>query len=96
MLEFNADNMEDLELECQERADEVGLATVKAVCSALKAEVDVVNVGYMKNLGMEITCERSGFLEALTMNIKRCEALEEYELCAEARKWIKILNNEQK
>ena len=49
----------------------------------------------MKNLNMDITCEKSGFLEALALNLSRCEGAEEYELCAKARKWIKILIHEK-
>jgi|TARA_R100000093_G_scaffold64923_1_gene35893 hypothetical protein len=95
MLQFDSNNFDALELEVQERAEEVSLFTVRAVCDGLEANVDVVNVGFMKNLNMDITCERQGFLEALALNIKRCEEAEEYELCAKARKWIKILQDEE-
>jgi hypothetical protein len=95
MIQFNSDNLESLEIEVQERAEEIGIATVKAICKGLELGVDVINVGFMKHFPMDITCERQGFLEALTLNIKRCEDAEEYELCAEARKWIKILQDEE-
>jgi len=96
MIQFNSDNLESLEIEVQERAEEIGIATVKAICKGLELGVDVINVGFMKNLNMDITCERDGFLEALSLNLKRCEDAEEYELCSDARKWIKILINEKK
>jgi hypothetical protein len=96
MLQFDSNDFDALELEVQERGQEVSIYTVKAVCDGLEADVDVVNVGFMKNLNMDITCERQGFLEALALNIKRCEDAEEYELCAKARKWIKILQDEEK
>jgi len=95
MLQFSADNFDALELEAQERAEEVSVFTVRAVCNGLDADVDVVSVGYMKNLNMEITCERKGFFEALALNIKRCEDAEEYELCKRARIWIKKLEDEK-
>ena len=93
MIEFSADNFDSLELEVQERAHEVSIFTVKAVCDGLDAGVDVVSVGYMKNLNMDITCERSGFLQALVLNIKRCEEDEAYELCLRAKAWIKKLQD---
>jgi|TARA_R100000501_G_C2537267_1_gene57623 hypothetical protein len=95
MLQFDAENFDSLETEVHERAEEVGIATVKAICEGLELGVDVVNVGYMKNLNMDITCDKVGFLEALTMNLSRCEKAEEYELCAKARKWIKKLIHEE-
>jgi hypothetical protein len=93
MIEFSADNFDSLESEAQERAHEVSIFTVKAICDGLDADVDVVSVGFMKNLNMDITCESSGFLEALLLNIKRCEEDEAYELCLRARKWIKKLQD---
>ena len=96
MLKFNANNFDELESEIQERAHEVSVFTVKAVCDGLDADVDSVNVGYMKNLNLDVTCERTGFLEALTLNYKRCEEDEEYELCIRARDWIKKLQDGEK
>ena len=95
MIEFNSDNMDQLEEECRLRAHEVSLTTVKAVIAGLEAEVDVVNVGYLKKLNMEITCHRGGYLEALELNVLRCEEMEEYEICGQARKWIDILKKEE-
>ena len=95
MLQFDSNDFDSLELEVQARAEEVSIFTVRAICDGLEANVDVVNVGFMKNLNMDITCERRGFLEALVLNIKRCEQAEEYELCAKARKCIKILHDEE-
>ena len=94
-MEFNSDNMDQLEEECKLRAHEVSIATVKAVIAGLEQDVDVVNIGFMKNLNMDITCERGGFLEALELNVPRCEEVEEYELCGEARKWINKLKDEK-
>ena len=48
MIEFNSDNMDQLEEECKLRAHEVSLATVKAVIAGLEADVDVVNVGFLR------------------------------------------------
>jgi hypothetical protein len=40
---------------------------------------------------MDLSVERSGYLEALETNLVRCEEAEEYELCKESIKWIKKL-----
>ena len=96
MIEYNSDNMDQLEEECKLRAHEVSLATVKAVIAGLEADVDVVNVGFLKKLNIEITCQKGGYLEALELNVGRCEEMEEYELCGQARKWISILEKEEK
>tara|TARA_A100001518_G_C1176504_1_gene26133 strand:- start:170 stop:460 length:291 start_codon:yes stop_codon:yes gene_type:complete len=96
MLEFSADNMDQLEEECKLRAHEVSLATVKAIIAGCEADVDVVNIGFMKNLNMDITCERGGFIEALELNIPRCVELEEYELVIQANKWISKLKENGK
>jgi hypothetical protein len=97
MIEFNSENIDQLEEECKMRAHEVSFATVQAILLGLENDVDVVNVGYLKKLNMEITCKRSGYLEALELNFQRCLELEEYELCEKAKTWIdKLKDNESK
>jgi|TARA_B110000977_G_scaffold125508_1_gene160712 hypothetical protein len=92
MLEFNANNVEELEAEARERAHEVSVNVVTCVIKALEADVDKVIIGIMITVDLDLSVERSGYLEALQTNLVRCEEAEEYELCKEAIKWIKKLS----
>ena len=92
MLEFNANNIEELEAEARERAHEVSINVVTSVIKALEADVDKVIIGIMVTVDLDLSVERSGYLEALQTNLVRCEEAEEYELCKEAIKWIKKLS----
>jgi hypothetical protein len=91
MIEFNSDSVEDLEIEAQKRAHEVSVEVTKAVILALEKDVDKVVVAILKNVDLDLSVEKSGFLEALEFNLVRCEEAEEYELCKESIKWIKKL-----
>ena len=92
MLKFNANNVEELEAEARERAHEVSVNVVTCVIKALEADVDKVIIGIMITVDLDLSVERSGYLEALQTNLTRCEEAEEYELCKEAIKWIKKLS----
>ena len=92
MLEFNANNVEELEAEARDRAHEVSVNVVTCVIKALEADVDKVIIGIMITVDLDLSVERSGYLEALQTNLVRCEEAEEYELCKEAIKWIKKLS----
>ena len=92
MLKFNANNVEELEAEARERAHEVSVNVVTCVIKALEADVDKVIIGIMVSVDLDLSVERSGYLEALQTNLTRCEEAEEYELCKEAIKWIKKLS----
>tara|TARA_R110001599_G_scaffold3135_1_gene17639 strand:- start:48 stop:329 length:282 start_codon:yes stop_codon:yes gene_type:complete len=92
MLEFNANNVEELEAEARDRAHEVSVNVVTCVIKALEADVDKVIIGIMVTVDLDLSVERSGYLEALQTNLVRCEEAEEYELCKEAIKWIKKLS----
>ena len=65
---------------------------VTSVIKALEANVDKVIIGIMVTVDLDLSVERSGYLEALQTNLVRCEEAEEYELCKEAIKWIKKLS----
>ena len=91
MLNFNANNVEELEAEARERAHEVSVNVVTCVIKALEADVDKIIIGVMVTVDLDLSVERSGYLEALQTNLVRCEEAEEYELCKEAIKWIKKL-----
>ena len=92
MLEFNANNVEELEAEARDRAHEVSVNVVTCVIKALEADVDKVIIGIMVTVDLDLSVERSGYLEALQTNLFRCEEAEEYELCKEAIKRIKKLS----
>lgn len=92
MLEFNANNIDELEYEAMQRAHEVSVCVVTSVIKALEADVDKVIIGIMVTADLDLTVERSGYLQALQTNLVRCEEAEEYELCKAAIKWIKKLS----
>lgn len=91
MLEFNANNLEELESEAQLRAHEVSVCVVTGVIKALENNVDKVVIGILKSVDLDLSIEKSGYLEGLETNLVRCEEAEEYELCKEAIVWIKKL-----
>ena len=53
--------------------------------------MDKVVIGLLATIDMDLSVERSGYLEALETNLIRCEEAEEYELCKESIKWINKL-----
>jgi len=95
MLEFNANNLEDLEIEARKRAHEVAVYVVTGVIKALEENVDKVVIGTLKQLDLDLSVDKAGYLEALETNLVRCEEAEEYELCKDAIAWIKKLKVKQ-
>jgi len=95
MLEFEASNFEELEEEARLKATEISLAIVKAVCDGLDEGADVIALGFLSALDMDISVKRENYYEALTINLHRVEEAEEYELCSRAIKWIEQLQPEQ-
>jgi hypothetical protein len=91
MLEFNASNLEELESEARLRAHEVSVYVVSGVIKALGSDVDKIIIGTLKSLDLDLSIDKSGYLECLETNLVRCEEAEEYELCKEAIVWIKKL-----
>jgi len=91
MLYFEASNIEELEAEAQRRAHEVSVTTTSAIIEALDKGADKVVVGILSTLDLDLSVEKSGYLEALETNLIRCEEAEEFELCKESIKWIKKL-----
>ena len=91
MLYFEATNIEELEIEAQKRAHEVSVFTTTAIIEALNKGADKVVVGILSTLNLDLSVEKSGYLDALETNLVRCEEAEEYELCKESIKWIKKL-----
>ena len=73
MLEFNANNLEELESEAQLRAHEVSVCVVTGVIKALENNVDKVVIGILKSVDLDLSIEKSGYLEGLETNLVRCE-----------------------
>ena len=91
MINFDAENIEDLEQEARDRAIEVSVEVVTAVIKALEAGADKVVIGILSSIDMDLSVDKANYLEALETNLNRCVEAEEYELCDEASKWIKKL-----
>ena len=91
MLYFEATNIEELEIEAKKRAHEVSVATTSSIIKALNKGADKVIVGVLSTLDLDLSVEKSGYLEALETNLVRCEESEEFELCKESIKWINKL-----
>ena len=95
MIEFESTNYEDLEEEARHRAVEVSVSIVKAICNGLDVGADVIALGFMKNINLDINVNKDKYLEALTLNLSRVEEAEEFELCQRASVWIEKLILEQ-
>ncbi len=95
MLEFNANNMEELEEEARLKATEVGIAIVEGICNGLDEGADVIALGILHNLDMDITVKRENYIEALKLNLHRVEKAEDFELCHREIQWIKQIDIEQ-
>ena len=93
MLYFNSTNLQELEEEAKERAHEVSVFTTKAIIEALEKGADKVIIGVLSSLDLDLSVDKSGYLESLETNLVRCEEAEEYELCKESIKWIKKLRD---
>ena len=95
MIEFHSDNIEDLEEEARNNAIELSVAIVTSVCNGLDKGADVITLGFMKNLNLDINIHRKDYPEVLATNLWRVEKAEEFELCQRAVKWIEQLNSEE-
>lgn len=95
MIEFEANNLEELEEEARMKATEISIEILKGICDALDEGADVVSLGVLSSLDMDISIKKADFLSALTLNFGRVEKAEEFELCSRAIKWIETLNVEQ-
>ena len=95
MIEFEANNLEELEEEARMKATEISLTIVEGVCNRLDEGADVIALGILSNLDMDISIKRKDYLQALTLNLQRVEEAEEFELCLRAVKWIEQLQAEQ-
>ena len=76
MLYFEATNIEELEIEAQKRAHEVSVFTTTAIIEALNKGADKVVVGILSTLNLDLSVEKSGYLDALETNLVRCEEAE--------------------
>jgi uncharacterized membrane protein len=94
MIEFNSDNLEDLEEEARNRAVEVSVSIVQGVCDGLDKGADVIALGFMKAQNLDINVDKDNYLDALLLNLPRVEQAEEFELCQRAVKWIDKLKSE--
>jgi hypothetical protein len=95
MLQFSARNAQELEEELAIRSNEIAVETIRGIVLALENDVDAVLLGFIPSVHMDVTVKRSGFLSALEINVNRCAEAEEFELCKEATKWIKILKESE-
>lgn len=96
MLKFKATNFNELEEELNERSTELSILTLNAICKAIEEDIDVISLGIMVNLNMDIIVKKEGYLTALERNIDKVAAAEEFELCTKALKYIEILKTENK
>jgi hypothetical protein len=95
MIEFEATNLEDLEKEAFQKRYEISIATIKAICKGIEENVDVVSLGFLSKIDMDISVKKDNFIEALELNIGRASEMEEYELCAKAVEYIQILKQKR-
>ena len=93
MIQFNSNNLEDLHEEMNLRNTEISVEIIKGICDALDQNIGSVLVAFAPEVesGLEIFIEKPNFLEALEINLDRCENAEEFELCQRAIKWIEKL-----
>lgn len=96
MIEFKATNMEELEQEAFQKRYEISVATIKAICRGIEENVDVVSLGILSKIDMDISVKKDNFLQALELNIDRVSEMEEYELCAKAVEYIQLLKQVNK
>lgn len=94
MIKFEATNLNELEEEARRRAHEISIATLTAICKGIDENADVVSLGILSQLDMDITVKRPDYLEALKLNIGRVAEMEEFELCAKANQYIELLELE--
>lgn len=94
MIKFEATNFNELEEEARRRAHEISVATLTAICRGIEEGADIVSLGILSQLDMDISVKKPNYLEALKLNIGRVAEMEEYELCAKANQYIELLESE--
>jgi hypothetical protein len=95
MIEFEATNYNELEEEARRRAHEISVATLTAICKGIEEDADVVSLGFLSSINMDISVKRPDYLQALELNIGRAAEMEEYELCSKAMNYIEQLKLEK-
>ena len=95
MIRFEATNFNELEEEAKRRAHEISVETIIAICKGMDENADVVTLGILSSLDLDISVKRPDYLDALKLNIGRAAEMEEFELCAKANMYIKLLELEK-
>lgn len=95
MIKFEATTYEEFEEEVNLRAHEISIETIKAVCDGIDQNATAVSLGFLTNLNLDIMVKSTDYLDALVLNIDRVAEMDEFELCAKATEYIKILKSKQ-
>jgi hypothetical protein len=93
MLKFNARDYNEFQQEFDERSIEISILALKSICKAIDENADAVSLGFLVNMNIDIIVKREGYLNALERNIDRAAEAEEFELCAKAAEYIKMLKS---
>jgi hypothetical protein len=95
MIRFESKDFSELEEEIAKRLHEISVATLTAVCKGIEENADVIALGFSSSLDVDVIVTRENYLNALELNLQRAVEVEEFELCAKAQEYIKILKLEQ-
>jgi hypothetical protein len=95
MIKFEAKDFSELEEEITRRFHEISVATLTAICKGIEENADVISLGFSSSLDVDIIVTKENYLNALELNLQRAVEAEEFELCAKAQNYIKILKLEQ-
>jgi hypothetical protein len=95
MIRFESKDFSELEEEIAKRLHEISVATLTAVCKGIEENADVIALGFSSSLDVDVIVTRENYLNALELNLQRAAEVEEFELCAKAQEYIKILKLEQ-
>jgi hypothetical protein len=93
MINFESTNFDDLSKEALNRAHEISVEIITAICKGMDENAEVISLGLFSNLNLDILIKKADYLNALKTNLNRVAELEEYELCAKAIKCINILES---
>lgn len=95
MIHFEAKDFTELEEEIGKRLHEISVATLTAICKGIEENADVIALGFSSSLDVDVIVPKKNYLNALELNLQRAVEAEEFELCAKAQEYIKILKLEQ-
>ena len=92
-MKLNSKDYNELNDEVDERATEISILALEAVCKAIDENLDIVSLDIFANFNISLTAKKENYLKVLEYNIGKAVDAEAFELCAKVTEYIKLLKS---